>query len=137
MSPACLLACIHSNPLPAAALWASVFNFASELDLAHDAYTAALSNPLPERAAESVRRLVQALVDRSQLQQLLSLPWSGVLLLNRSGLKEPVPVVEVGVVNMHNIAWKGCFSYPACKQVGGVLLLTRNGLKEPVASACC
>lgn len=87
---------VNNRVLRAAALWAGVFNFASELDLAHDAYTAALSNPLPERAAESVRRLVQALVDRGQLQQLLSLPWAGVLLLNRNGLQEPVPVVEVG-----------------------------------------
>jgi hypothetical protein len=90
---------LHALLLPAAALWTSVFNFASELDQTHDAYAAALSNPLPERAAEAVRRLVQALVDRGQLQQLLSLPWAGVLVLNRNGLQEPVPVVEVRSVS--------------------------------------
>lgn len=83
-----------------------MFNFASELDLTHDAYTAALSNPVPERAAESVRRLVQALVDRGQLQQLLSLPWSGVLLLNRQGLQEPVPVVEVSACWLLVLLWR-------------------------------
>jgi hypothetical protein len=32
-----------------------------------------------------------------QLQQLLSLPWAGVLTLEREKLSEPVPVVEVGL----------------------------------------
>ncbi|KAF6256778.1 hypothetical protein COO60DRAFT_79441 [Scenedesmus sp. NREL 46B-D3] len=97
-----------------AALWAGVFNFASELDLAHDAYTAALSNPLPERAAESVRRLVQALVDRGQLQQLLSLPWAGVLLLNRNGLQEPVPVVELVIDKLTRRALHSELSVTPC-----------------------
>jgi hypothetical protein len=109
-----------------------VFNFASELDQTHDAYSAALANPLPERAAEAVRRLVQALVDRGQLQQLLSLPWAGVLLLNRDGLQEPVPVVEVGV---HKCC---CFAdaYPGASnglKLVGVLL--QQG-RTAGASAC-
>jgi hypothetical protein len=101
-------ACLLNNCLSAAALWTSIFNFASELDQTHDAYTAALSNPLPERAAEAVRRLVQALVDRGQLQQLLSLPWAGVLLLNRDGLQEPVPVVEVRSASVIYTSTRSC-----------------------------
>lgn len=33
-----------------------------------------------------------------QLQQLLSLPWAGVLALKRDNLTEPVPVVGVSVL---------------------------------------
>jgi len=37
------------------------------------------------------------LLPAGQLQQLMSLPWAGVLQLKRDKLLEPVPVVEVGI----------------------------------------
>ncbi|WIA39183.1 hypothetical protein OEZ86_005308 [Tetradesmus obliquus] len=118
-----------------AALWASVFNFASELDLIHDAYTAALSNPLPERAAESVIRLAQSLVDRGQLQQLLSLPWAGVLLLSRNGLKEPVPVVELVIDKLTRRALHSELSVTPCPHQGLFDFLTAWGNYKAAAAA--
>lgn len=39
------------------------------------------------------------LLPAGQLQQLMSLPWAGVLQLKRDKLLEPVPVVEVNICN--------------------------------------
>lgn len=50
-----LMAALRST----AELWTSVFNFACDLQRHDDAYAAAVANPLPERAAESIKRLVQ------------------------------------------------------------------------------
>ncbi len=77
-------------------MWTTVFNSALDLDLIHDAYTAAISNPQPDTSVDSIRRLLHSLVDRGQLAQLLSLPWAGVVHLERKGIKQPVPIVQVG-----------------------------------------
>lgn len=86
----CYCCCKH-----AAALWGAVFDLALELGHISDAYVAALANPIPERAAECVRRLVQTLLDGGRSATLLELPWAGTLSLTRGGVTEPVPVVEV------------------------------------------
>lgn len=80
---------------PAASLWTSIFNAALDLGLNHDAYTAAISNPQPDLLVDSIRRLLYALVDRGELAQLLALPWAGVVHLERKGMKDPVPIVQV------------------------------------------
>lgn len=72
-----------------------MFNFACDLGLNHDAYTAAIANPISDKSADSIRRLVQALADQGDLAQLLALPWAGVVEVERQGIREPVPVVQV------------------------------------------
>eukprot|EP00775_Hariotina_reticulata_P002523 gene2523-2825_t len=99
-----------------AELWTSVFNFACDLQRHDDAYAAAVANPLPERAAESIKRLVQVLLDQGELSQLLSLPWAGVLPLKRDGVLEPIPVVEVqslDIVLLCAACWWGCIKRSA------------------------
>lgn len=72
-----------------------MFNSALDLGLNHDAYTAAISNPQPDLSVDSIKRMVYALVERGELAQLLALPWAGVVQLEKRGIREPVPVVQV------------------------------------------
>lgn len=70
-----------------------------------------------------------ALLPAGQLQQLLNLPWAGVLALKRENLTEPVPVVEVrhlAILGLHARLHAGrgrlagftcntCQCVPACR----------------------
>jgi len=58
-APCCCCGLLAAAVPCTADLWTSVLNFACDLQRHDDAYAAAVANPLPERAAESVKRLVQ------------------------------------------------------------------------------
>lgn len=117
-----------------------MFNFASELGLYQDAYTAAISNPVPEKSADAVTRLVQALVERQELAQLLLLPWSGVVLLERKGIREPVPIVQVGhstclVISEHSLELSK--SRYRCSLQSGVPVSAFKQLLQPQRQSSC
>lgn len=68
------------------------------------------------------RSVCFVLLPAGQLQQLLNLPWAGVLALKRENLTEPVPVVEVrhlAILGLHEClhAGRGRLACFTCQHV--------------------
>lgn len=62
-------------------LWGNIFSYAVDQGAWEDAYAALVSNPIPERSLECLRRLVHELCERGEVLVLCALPLAGSLML--------------------------------------------------------
>lgn len=71
-------------------LWSNLFSYACAMGDPEAAYAAMLSNPLPERLLECLRRLLHELCEDNQLGVLCTLPLAGVIVRPPAGAIVPL-----------------------------------------------
>lgn len=85
--------------------------------------------------AHHLRLCCCRLLPAGQLEQLLSLPWAGVLTLKRDSLAEPVPVVEVSLHPGGFVVWKSSGAPPSGFYLVMAVMACR-GLHTTLAGFC-